>query len=366
MQKCPFITFLLALGLCTAGAAPSLKIGDPAPPIKAAKWFKGEPVTAFDSNCVYVVEFWATWCGPCRKSIPHLTELAKKHQGKARILGFSIWETEKSDHEKRLASVGKFVSEMGDKMDYLIAADDNSGFMAREWMEAAGENGIPTAFIVGKDGKISWIGNPWAGMDEILDQVIAGKLDTRAVLAAADERQKAKDSRAQIRDWLKGVTELQEAKKFPEAVIELDKAVQLHPELDGKVGFLRYKLLLGYDEAAAYRQARLLLDGELKNNPSSLYGIARDLTDPPGRKSNDWDLAFDISRRLCELSHSKNPSHLSVLAESYFGKGNIAKAIETAELAVKQAEADPEYPDSSTKYLQRRLAKFKAAQSPAP
>jgi thiol-disulfide isomerase/thioredoxin len=121
----------LIASVVTALAEPSLKVGDPAPPLKAAEWFKGEPVGQFDSNQVYVVESWAVWCVPCRKSIPHLTELAKQDAGKARILGFSIWESEKTDHAKRLASVGKFVEEMGDKMTYIIAADNNQGFMAK-------------------------------------------------------------------------------------------------------------------------------------------------------------------------------------------------------------------------------------------
>ncbi len=117
---------ILLLALASAQAAPKLKVGDPAPPLNAAKWFKGQPVEWFHTNTVYFVEFWATWCGPCKKNIPHLTEQAKKLDGKARILGFSIWESEKTDHAKRLAAVGKFVEGMGDQMDYTVAADANT------------------------------------------------------------------------------------------------------------------------------------------------------------------------------------------------------------------------------------------------
>ena len=48
----------------------ALKVGDNAPAITIADWVKGEPITGLEKGRVYVVEFWATWCGPCRVSIP--------------------------------------------------------------------------------------------------------------------------------------------------------------------------------------------------------------------------------------------------------------------------------------------------------
>ncbi len=70
----------------------SLSIGDPAPSIKVRKWIKGTPVTAFEKGRVYVVEFWATWCGPCIRGMPHLSELARKYKDKVTITGISILE----------------------------------------------------------------------------------------------------------------------------------------------------------------------------------------------------------------------------------------------------------------------------------
>ena len=275
------ILAVLILGIAASAAETPLKIGDPAPPIVVAKWFKNEAPGALAGK-VTVVEFWATWCGPCKKGIPHLTELAKEYQGKARIIGVSIWEAEKTDHDKRLAAVGKFVDSMGDTMDYSVAADDNAGTMAKTWMEAANEKGIPTAFVIGKDGRIAWIGNPWEGLDKALADAVNGRLDTTAIADQAAARQKAKDAKETIRLLLEPVNQLVADNQHAEAVNLLDKLVAGNPELQGKMGYFRYRILKGYDQPAAWRQARALLDGELKDNPGALYSIARDLTDPPG------------------------------------------------------------------------------------
>lgn len=139
---------------------PTLKVGSLAPKIEVARWVKGSPVHRFMKGHVYVVEFWATWCPPCKVSIPHLTELAKKYK-KVTFIGVSIAE----NNQNRVAP---FVKMMGSKMEYHVALDKQHsptarvGYMAEHWMEAAGQEGIPTAFIVGKNGHIDWIGSPFS------------------------------------------------------------------------------------------------------------------------------------------------------------------------------------------------------------
>lgn len=70
-----------------------LSVGDDAPTLKYSKWLQGaKPITAIDPNKTYVIEFWATWCGPCIAAMPHLSELSKKYAGKIEFIGCDVWE----------------------------------------------------------------------------------------------------------------------------------------------------------------------------------------------------------------------------------------------------------------------------------
>src|SRR5687768_5815604 len=91
------LLYLLILGCTNVNAATdTLIVGDPAPPIAVRKWIKGDPVTNFQPGKVYVVEFWATWCGPCQAAMPHLSELARKYKGKAEVISFDVKEDKKT------------------------------------------------------------------------------------------------------------------------------------------------------------------------------------------------------------------------------------------------------------------------------
>ena len=154
-------------------AAPTLKVGDPAPKLQTGKWVQGEPVKDFQKGKAYLVEFWATWCPPCRASIPHLNEVYKKFKDKGLIvIGQDCWERDES-------AVAPFVKKMGDKMTYRVALDDKSsnknGQMAKTWMEAADRKGIPSAFLVNTKGVISWIGHPMELKESEIEDALAGK-----------------------------------------------------------------------------------------------------------------------------------------------------------------------------------------------
>ncbi len=152
-----------------AAPAATLKVGDPAPKLAPAKWIQGDAITAFEPGKLYVVEFWATWCGPCRASIPHLSEMNTKFKDKGVVfIGQNVWE------EKADAAV-PFVKKMGDKMNYNVATDTEDKTMATTWLTAAGQDGIPSAFLVDQTGKIAWIGHPMNGLDKAIEAALEKK-----------------------------------------------------------------------------------------------------------------------------------------------------------------------------------------------
>src|SRR6266700_1173933 len=66
-----------------------LKVGDKAPPVKATKWLQGAEVKEFAEGKTYVMEFWATWCGPCIVMMPHMGELQTEYKDKVTFIGFT-------------------------------------------------------------------------------------------------------------------------------------------------------------------------------------------------------------------------------------------------------------------------------------
>ncbi len=159
----------------------TLKMGDPAPEFKVTQWFKGEPVTVDDKG-TFIIECWATWCGPCIAAFPHLSEIAKANEGKISVIGVNVWERKSMDEVKA------FVETQGDKMSYHVA-EDGDKVITDKWLKAAGRNGIPCAFVVDK-GKVAWIGHPAALDQKLLDSIIDGSFDL-AAFKKAEEQQEA-------------------------------------------------------------------------------------------------------------------------------------------------------------------------------
>lgn len=92
-----------------------------------------------------VVEFWATWCAPCRKTIPHLVELSKRYPGtKLTVLGLTI-----EDFTEDQAKVAKFVAEQGVTYPVAFATPELFRFMNQR-----AKVGVPKVLIYDANGNV--------------------------------------------------------------------------------------------------------------------------------------------------------------------------------------------------------------------
>jgi len=103
-----------------------------------------------------VIEFWATWCPPCRKSIPHLNEIFQKHKDKLVIVGVT-------DEDKK--TVEGFRKNLA--IDYTVGYDEGSQLMKKIGVEF-----IPQALLVDGAGKVVWAGFPTDLTEETLAKVL--------------------------------------------------------------------------------------------------------------------------------------------------------------------------------------------------
>jgi thiol-disulfide isomerase/thioredoxin len=246
------VVLLLLLIQVRAQDEVTLHIGDPAPALKYSKWLKGTPVESFKGDQLYILEFWATWCSPCKKAMPHLTKLQKEYEGKVTIIGVGIWEKVKEGlpYESSLPGVTKYVEGNSANMGYSVIADNNEQHMGNKWMKAAGQGGIPATFII-KDGKIIWIGNP-SLLDSTLPKIFDGSYDMAAYKVKFDKKVEAykKMFDANVAA-LKPVNDALAANEYQKALELIEKLKIERPDLRRMANQMKFTTLLKLDEKEA-------------------------------------------------------------------------------------------------------------------
>jgi len=328
-----------------------LIIGDAAPPISISKWVNGAPVNSFARDKVYVVEFWATWCGPCLASMPHIASLQKEYGDEVTFIGVSAEDDEVvTEFMGQDSRGGKLWSEV---LTYTIALDEENKTNTA-YMQASGQNGIPCAFIVGKSGKVEWIGHP-IEIDEPLQQVVNNSWDLKK---ARNEFVSAREAEAVMREYGPKIQAALQKEDFKTGVSLLDQLVERFPG-NNEIKQLRFQLLLKgemFDEANKTAEA---LIKEATNEPLELNQLAWILaTGVPG-PGPDLDLAMSAAKRAEELTESKNASILDTIGRILFKKGNLEEAIAVQKRAVELA-------DSREKtQFEDALQEFEAALNPA-
>jgi len=168
MRACKTSFFLLLL--CATLKGQSLRQGHKAPDIKVFSWIKGGPVTGFKKGQVYLIEMGATWCIPCGRAVPHLSSLAKQYGSRLVVASVFVLEAGMGQDRGYIQRVEKYIRKQGDAMDYHAGVDSPDSAVFKAWVAAAGKYSVPWAFLIDKEGRVAWIGNPAPGL---LDSAVA-------------------------------------------------------------------------------------------------------------------------------------------------------------------------------------------------
>jgi thiol-disulfide isomerase/thioredoxin len=333
-------------------------IGAAAPPLFVSRWVKGDHIESFEPGKMYVVEFWAAWCGPCRESIPHLTEMAHDYKDKdIRFVGVDIFEDDTS-------GVQPFVDQMGDKMDYSVALDSvpdgkdsSDGKDAKNWIDAADEHGIPTSFII-KDGKVAWIGHPM-DLNEPLDKILGGNWNlAEAAKARLVEKQKEKE----LEDVEDAIFKPFRAKDYKGTVTAIDEALKKYPDLANDLTATKFAAVAnGGDVETGLKLGTELLETN-KNNAQTLNGVYWDVIDPELGTIVDpriSQLALKGLTRAVELTKGESPEVLDSFAVAQFRVGKVDAAIAAEEKALRLAQANADSSADSIQTYKDRIESFR-------
>jgi thiol-disulfide isomerase/thioredoxin len=406
-MKRSFVGPILFSALVLVSAGFAAELGDPAPALQVAEWVKGQPadLAAGKGKTVFVVEFWATWCPPCRQSIPHLTELQRKFKDKGVVfVGIT---------DEQATVVKEFAGKMGEKMDYAVAVDREHK-TAAAYLEAFGVGGIPHAFIVDKEGRIVWQGHPMADLELALTQLLDGKYDLASAkkrfrvrqlmeefygLAGKDENRARQDELAKellalekelgvlmpgrkfdageirkvarfntlLRDYQKAVSrnmDAAELAKLEKPLLEVAPKDFDPAEFRAGVqvqGLWRNYMLavVGGDEAKTAEAAKQLEAVKVKS-PVVLNEIAWSLLTDERIKKRDVKLALKFAQAASDACGGREPAVLDTLARALFLNGKLPEAVAQQKKAV-EVSTDKEIRDGLERTLKEYEEKAKAA-----
>jgi hypothetical protein len=196
-------------------------------------------------------------------------------------------------------------------MDYVVAADDQRK-TARNYMVAYGQNGIPHAFIVGKDGKVLWHGYPLQGLEEVLGEVIAGRYD------------------------------LAQARKLDSARAEL----------------VEYRAISRRGDPKATELGRKLLT-DRTNNPVALCDLAYRIITDSNNTNRDFVLAGEALEQAQKLAPTNTPQLVLARGLLLFEQDQKQEGLVLAKQAV-DLTTDPRQKESAEVYLRVMEGRWEA------
>lgn len=266
----------------------------------------------------------------------------------------TIIAVSKEDPNNSLEQVRKMTADKGDTMGYTVAFDD-AGKTYADYMTAAGQRGIPTAFLVDKTGKIAYIGHP-ANMDIPMARVANGTWDP---VKGPEDMQAMTAMRNKIASGARSVN----AENAAELLGLVRDFTKRWPEVAGSLNSAKYSILVAAGEhAEAGVLGRELVQEAIHNKDSgTLNQIAWGIVDPEVKaKHRDISLALWAAEVAANLSEHKDAAILDTLARAHFWIGGIERAIQIQEQAVELTATDKRYA-SMAKGIEAALKEYREA-----
>jgi thiol-disulfide isomerase/thioredoxin len=134
--------------------------GKQAPKLEVEEWLSDQPDTR---NKVVIIDFWATWCGPCRKLIPELEAWQAKYKDDLAVIGVT---------SEPMKTVADFVELRGHNIKYSMARDGQN-----RTYSAIGITAIPQVLVISSDNIVRWQGFPGAEQDALTENVLKQIID---------------------------------------------------------------------------------------------------------------------------------------------------------------------------------------------
>jgi len=293
-----------------------------------AKWVQGDPLKAFEPGKIYMFECWATWCGPCIASIPHINELHKKFYDKGlRLYGMSIWEDD-------YAKVENFVKAKGEGMSYPVAFTGRGSSFEINWLKPAGVNSVPCALIV-KDGKLVLRSRFLNVTDDLIEALLAGgETSQKAITEFENGEKTAEKIMALIREFSLA-SQKSDAAAMEKILVEIEKTDPNMMQLP----MMKIDILMVRKEfAAAIKMLEELPDPQQRQMTSSM--MAGKIASEKDSDAYPVDFVKTIVKDQEKISALQNPVGLVTLSNLQWRVGDKEAALKSANSAVT-AVKDP-------------------------